>query len=79
MIEHTVKNDLHTSLMRFVHESREELVACFEIGLVGNAPYIHRSVCIIAVAVFKQPAAVIYDNSEMRVYMIVILRVIFVI
>ena len=79
MIEHTVKDDFHPSLVGFLNHLDEQFITCGKIGSSGNPADISACKSVLPLIRRKKLTTVVDDLTEVRVYMIVILYIVLMI
>ena len=79
VVEHTVDDDAHAAGMAGFDELDEELVAGLEVFTARGADRVAGRAGIVILPVLDEGAAVLHDLSDMRVDVVVVLRVVLVV
>ena len=89
VVKYTVQYHPHTAPVNLLHKLRKKRIRCIQIlpvrnpGNIAGSPLILLPpVCLTAVRILKavqKPSAILHDHTVMRIYMLIILAVVFVI
>ena len=79
MVKYTVQDYTHAALMNLLHKLCEQLVAGLQIRLICHTHNILAGFLIDLAALRQTFSAILDDLSKMRIYIIVILNIIFMI
>ena len=79
VIEYSVKYNLHTTLVNLLHKPYEQLVTGLKIFLISYSVYISGRFLIGLAISLQALTLIMHDLSEMRVYIVIVLYIIFVI
>ena len=79
MVEHAVKDDSHAAPVKFFYQLDEQLVAGFQILNIRRSFLILRSKPVLRHAFCQDFSPIFHDHPIMRVYIIIILNIVFVV
>ena len=79
VVKNSVKYNLHAPPVHFGNKCCKETVAGLQVSLISYAVPVSYSVSIIYITVCKQFTLIIRDNGKMRIYIIIILNIIFMV
>ena len=79
MVEHAVDYDLDAPFVCFLDKIGKEPVGCLKIGLVRHPADIAGCVFVLGMCPIEKISLVVHDLSEMGVYVVIVLNIIFMI
>ena len=79
VVEHAVHDDADPPFMGFLHHLDKQFVAGLQICPVGHTVDISGCKTILLLSVLQQFAGILHDPADMRVYIVIVLTVIFVV
>ena len=79
VVENSVNYDLNISLMCFFYKSYKKLITCLKIFLAGNSLYILCGIFIVSIVLTKHSVCIFHYHTDMRIYIVIILSIIFVV
>ena len=79
MIKYSVQDNLHPSPVNLFHKFNKKLIACLQVLLIGYTADIARCMRILSIPVLKKFSFILYNLSEMRIHIVIILDIVLVI
>ncbi len=79
VVEHTVDDDTHAAGMAGLDELDEELVAGLEVFTTRGADRVAGRTGVVVLPVLDEGAAVLHDLADMRIDVVVVLRIVLVV
>ena len=79
VVKYAVNNDLHASFVNFFHQLCKKFITGFQILFIRYPVHIPGCMCITLISLTEQFSLIRYNHTEMRVYIIVVLYIIFMI
>ncbi len=79
MVEHSIQNYPHPTFMRLIHKPGKQRIACLKVPMIGNTFDVPGRLRIVRLPRGKQSAPIFLNHAVMRIYIIIILNIIFMV